>query len=132
MNIQDCHKYEKFVLDIYRCTTHWNYRQTFRHISLLTDRKGSVISFGVNGYKTHPLTKQLGYRNESIHSELDAYLKVRHYDIKFNLINFRINKQELFRNSKPCDCCLSWLLTSDRVLDIFYTTEKGFEKWNYD
>ena len=127
MKIQDCEKYADFALGIYRCTN-WKEIQSFRHISILTDKRGNVLSFGINGYKSHPLSKKFRYRTETVHSELDAFLKIRHFDIKFNLINFRINNQELFRMSKPCNCCLNFLESTERLLDIFYTNENGFIK----
>lgn len=120
----------EFVVEVYKNSTHWNYHQTFRHITILTNKKGNILSFGVNGHKTHPLTRIHGYRNESIHSELDAYLKIRHFEFEFNLINFRLNKKLELRNSKPCECCMNWI-SSSKVLDIFYSTDKGFEQWNY-
>jgi len=84
-----------------------------RHISFIVQRN-NIVSIGFNNYhKTHPAAKDLNYRFGAIHSELDAYLRVR-WDIedfsKYDLINVRINRFSKIKMSMPCHCCLPFVI----------------------
>jgi hypothetical protein len=100
-------------------------QRTKRHVSIITNKKGVVLSCGTNQYRTHPLAKQYGYRFEEVHSELDALLKLPQGVSKNNLVlmNFRFNRFGDMRMSKPCNLCLPWC---EAVFnEIFYSTDDG-------
>ena len=65
-----------------------------------------------------------------IHSETDAYKKARgilNPDTHFDMINIRLNKQNMLRLSKPCACCFGFL-QSLNCKSIYFTTDTGFAK----
>jgi hypothetical protein len=98
-----------------------------KHVSLILDKKGNMLSFGQNAARTHPLAAQYGYRFNEVHSELDAYLKIprslRTSDLI--LVNYRFNRFGNLRMSRPCSKCLPWCKAIFR--HIVYTTDEGFE-----
>lgn len=97
----------------------------FRHVSIIVSGK-SIVGVGINGYKTHTITQEMGYRNNLIHSEIDAYSKVRHRAGSYTLLNFRFNKHGELRNSKPCRYCHPWCM---EIFDeIWYSTNGGMRK----
>jgi len=96
---------------------------TFMHVSMIIDGK-SIAAVGTNERKTHPMNRMYGYRTESIHSELDAYLHVMYRNTdNMTLINFRFNKSGDLRMAKPCKCCMAWCATAFK--EIWYSTDKG-------
>jgi len=99
-----------------------------KHVSLITNRKGAVLAYGTNQFRTHPLAKQYGYFFDEVHSELDALLKIpKGADRnKLVLINFRFNRFEDMRMSKPCCLCIPWCKAV--FSDIFYSTNNGMVK----
>lgn len=99
--------------------------QSFRHVSIVISGK-SIISIGTNNGKTHTLARERGYRTEHIHSELDAFSKIRYREGKFTLLNFRFNKRGEIRNSKPCVHCTPWCV--EFFDEIWYSTSYGFMK----
>lgn len=106
-----------------------------RHFSFIL-RNSKVLAVGVNRpFKTHPLAKLNNYRFESIHSEIDSVIKVRHkVDLsKCTMVNIRLSsdsikaKRPILRASKPCFRCHDILLSLG-FRKVFYTTNEGFEK----
>lgn len=99
-------------------------KHRFRHVSLILSGK-SIVGVGTNSYtKTHPFNKFNKYRGEYIHSELDAYIKVRHQNTNLILLNFRFtgNHNQLAL-AKPCKYCLPWCI---ELFDkIYYSTNEG-------
>jgi hypothetical protein len=95
----------------------------FKHVSIILSNK-SIVAIGVNSYtKTHPFNKFNNYSGEFIHSELDAYCKVRHKNTNLILLNFRFNNQYKLNLAKPCKYCIGWCY---EVFDkIYYSTEWG-------
>lgn len=97
-----------------------------KHVSLIFDKKGNMLSYGQNAVRTHPLAAQYGYRFDEVHSELDAFLKVprqlRTNDL--TLVNYRFNRFGDLRKSRPCSKCLLWCHAVFR--DIIYTDDVGF------
>lgn len=117
--------YEIFIPIAKEVASRSPWRKTKRHVSIIVSGK-SIIAIGENGRKTHTLAKQSGYRHYSVHSEIDAYSKVRYRNQKMTLLNFRFNRAGQLRNSRPCDICMAWCL---EVFDeIWYSTEKGMVK----
>ena len=98
-----------------------------KHVSLVFYKK-QLISFGTNSFKTHPKAKEIGYRFEEMHSELEAYTKIpRIYKgKKLTLVNVRYNKNGQLRMSKPCDLCAPWC--KEIFNEIYYTTNDGLFK----
>ena len=96
-----------------------------KHVSLITTRKGAVLAYGTNQFRTHPLAKQYGYRYDEVHSELDALLKLPKGADRNDLVllNFRFNRFGDMRISKPCCLCLPWCQAV--FSDIFYSTDEG-------
>lgn len=97
-----------------------------RLCSVITDRKGNVLSIGQNSYiKTHPLqaraAKRLG-KEEScyLHSEIDAVRRLGRDAYKArNIYVARLDKQGHPVLAKPCEICES-VLTS-LGLNVQYT-----------
>ena len=90
-----------------------------RHVSLILC-KGTVVSYGTNVYKTHPIAAKIGYRFQEMHSELDALTRHRGPKDNLMLVNFRFNRFGDMRMSKPCCLCLPWC---EAVFDkIYYST----------
>lgn len=95
----------------------------FKHVSIIASNK-SIVAIGVNSYtKTHPFNKLNKYRGEFIHSELDAYCKVRHKNTNLILLNFRFNNQYQLGLAKPCEYCIRWC--NEVFNKIYYSTEWG-------
>jgi len=99
--------------------------RTKKHVSVIV-RKNEIVSVGVNQMKTHPRAKQIGYRYDEVHSELDALLRYKGPKDGLTLFNFRFNRFSDMRMSKPCCLCLPWC---EAVFDnIYYTTNNGIVK----
>ncbi len=99
-----------------------------KHVSLITTKKGAILAYGTNQFRTHPLAKQYGYRFDEVHSELDALLKLPKGADRNDLVllNFRFNRFGDMRISKPCCLCLPWCQAV--FSDIFYSTDEGMIK----
>lgn len=85
-------------------------------------RRNKLLSVGSNDYKKdHPFLNQytrenlkINYGKKKMHSEPDAILKYKRYDLLNELkdcifINVRINSNYELGKSKPCSACQSWL-----------------------
>ena len=93
-----------------------------KHVSIIV-RKNEIVSVGTNNFRTHPTAKKYGYRFDEVHSELDALLRYKGPRDKLTLVNFRFNRFEDMRMSKPCRFCLPWC---EAVFDnIWYSTDEG-------
>lgn len=122
MNTKNAQKLVKVAAGIASLSDH---SKQFRHVSIIIQGK-SIVGIGMNGYKTHSITAKAGYRGNLIHSEIDAYSKIRHRIGSFVLVNFRFNRKGDLRNSMPCKYCLPWCL---EVFDeIWYSTDDGMSK----
>lgn len=96
-----------------------------KHVSIII-RKNEIVSIGTNHFRTHPQAKRYGYRFDEVHSELDALLKYKGLKDNLRLINFRFNRFEEMRLSKPCCKCLPWCVAIFN--DIWYTTNEGLNR----
>ena len=102
--------------------------RTKKHISLILDKKGSVLSIGCNEMRTHPEAAKIGYRYNEVHSELDALLRLdkrMRNDKDLILLNYRFNRFGDFRISRPCVKCMPWCTAIFK--EIIYTTRNGYE-----
>lgn len=100
-----------------------------KHVSIILDKKGTVLSLGTNAYRTHPEAAKCGYQNCEVHSELDAFLRLdRNQKARDDLVllNFRFNSQGDFRLSRPCVKCMPWC--SAIFKEIIYTTKNGYHR----
>jgi hypothetical protein len=84
--------------------------EPYRHFSfVIVDNR--VVEWGTNR-RGSPLT-HLGYdRYTKLHSEIDAYFKARGLignQCSFEIVNIRLTKGGIIRNSKPCRCCFEFL-----------------------
>ena len=93
-----------------------------KHVSIIV-RKNEVVAVGTNNFRTHPKAKELGYRFDEVHSELDAFLRYKGPKDNLKLINYRFNRFGTMRISKPCCNCLPWCLAL--FDDIWYSTNTG-------
>ncbi len=93
------------------------------HISFIVKKKTRLLTIGTNAFKTHPLTHKYGYMMPYLHSELDAFRKLRHPQDKLTLLNFRFSKTGKLGMAQPCVYCLPWCTT---VFDnIVYSNHLG-------
>ena len=97
-----------------------------KHVSIIVS-KNKIISIGINQLKTHPKAKKHGYRFNEVHSELDAFLKIKKTG-NYKLFNFRFNRFGEMRMSRPCKKCMSWC--SEVFDDIYFTTPYGILKYS--
>ena len=77
-----------------------------KHVSIIFSGN-RIISVGINQHKSHPKAKEIGYRFDEVHSELDALLKCRQRK-NIELFNFRFNRFGEQRISRPCCLCAPW------------------------
>jgi len=95
-----------------------------RHCSLVVC-KNEIVSIGTNQFKTHPKAKEIGYRYDEMHSELDALLRCPEKKNLY-LYNFRFNRFGEMRIARPCNLCMPWCLA---VFDrVYFTTPEGIER----
>lgn len=93
------------------------------HISLIVRKKKTLISIGTNTFKTHPRVMKYGYMLPYLHSELDAFRKIKTPSDKLTLLNFRFSRTGKLGMAKPCPYCMPWCST---VFDnIFYSDHTG-------
>lgn len=91
----------------------------------------AVLVVGTNKSAVPP--RHFGYharvREPKIHSEFDAYMKLRKYvplsKIEWELVNVRVNRSGEMKLSKPCEVCQVWLKEMGCVR-VTYTTETGW------
>lgn len=86
-----------------------------------------VLAIGQNFLrKTSPLS--IHHKFQAIHSEVDAYLKVRHYDLnwrKVDIYNVRLSRtNKEIGMSRPCPCCTNFFLSLG-VRGVNYTDSDG-------
>tara|TARA_Y100001937_G_scaffold56690_2_gene77883 strand:- start:118 stop:483 length:366 start_codon:yes stop_codon:yes gene_type:complete len=98
-----------------------------KHCSLII-HKNNVISVGTNHFKTHPKAKEIGYRYDEVHSELDALLRCKQRG-GLTLVNVRFNRFGDMRIARPCRLCMPWCkMMFDK---IYFTTPEGIERLEY-
>ena len=93
------------------------------HISFIV-RKNELLSIGTNEWKTHPKALEMGYGYPRVHSELNAYTKLKNKDAdKLVLMNYRFSPLGKLGMAKPCKYCLPWCL--ELFTRIIYSDEYG-------
>lgn len=117
MNIE---KYSKLA---WEATKHLQPVRNHCHASIIL-RDDKLVSLGLNRRKTHPLANVYGYRNNELHSELDALIRVpRHQRDGLVLLNFRFSPKGDLRMSRPCPLCLPWCKAT--FVEIHYSIPDG-------
>jgi tRNA(Arg) A34 adenosine deaminase TadA len=105
----------------------------FIHFSFIVQNQ-KIVVYGRNN-KRMP-AKHLGYHKRindaaygpKTHSELDAYKKGKSLLIKgrpFEMINIRLTRIGLIRNSKPCCCCYD-IMKELGCRRFYYSSSIGF------
>ena len=113
-----------------RLPNHPQYKHYVHYSFAVVD--GSVVVVGTNKSAVPPV--HFGYNSRvpepKIHSELDAYRKLRKCvsisKTDWELVNVRVNRSGEMKKSKPCSVCAEWL-QSVGCKGVTYTTESGWE-----
>jgi hypothetical protein len=93
-----------------------------QHVSLIV-RKNQLIAVGTNHWKTHPKTVEMGYMYPYMHSELDAFRKIKTPMDKLVLLNYRFSKTGKLGMARPCKFCMPWC---SQIFDrIVFSNEEG-------
>jgi len=103
-------------------------------------RKGQIISFGYNQYKSHPLQKKYNINRDRIHedaphyihAELAALTKAKSIlsdeSIKdCEIYVYRIKKNGAVGLARPCAACMEGISKAGIGI-VHYTTQNGFAK----
>lgn len=105
-----------------------NKKVRHRHFSFVIQGK-KILARGVNIPSNPP--KELGFSNhQGIHSEIDAYRKAKgilDHEKSFTIVNIRINKRGILRNSMPCKQCYDFLKYCGAHV-IYFSTNYGFAR----
>ena len=99
-----------------------------KHVSIIT-YKNNFVTAGVNQMKTHPLAREYKYRFDEVHSELDAWLKIRDKNKPYSLVNFRFGHNDEMRMARPCKLCMPWC--KQIFKSIYYSTKHGIVREVY-
>ena len=80
----------------------------YRHGAVITDKQGSLISFGFNSTKTHPLQAEYASRLKQpskiyLHAEIAALVKAKQQG--YNMYVVRIGAKGELKDSEPCPIC---------------------------
>lgn len=100
----------------------------FKVGAFLTDKKGNIISKGVNSYtKTHPMQAEYAEKTGNeyriyLHAEISALVRARKKPYAIYIA--RKFKNEEFALARPCPVC-SLALREAGVKKIVYTTDEG-------
>lgn len=117
---------QKEVIEIaYYAVKECNVKNKSRHAAILTQRN-RIIAVGINNeHRTHPLAKKIG---NSIHAELAALMKVRHFEIDFgkcSLFSVRINRYNELADAKPCKYCRRLMNDIFPLKSVYYSDDEG-------
>lgn len=113
-----------------RMPNHGQFKHYIHYSYAVVD--GAVYVVGTNKSAIPDL--HLGYNQRvpepKIHSELDAYRKLRKIvpinKAEWSLVNVRVNRSGEMKNSKPCPVCQGWL-SAVGCKSVTYTTEDGWK-----
>ncbi len=108
----------------------WN-EGTYLHFSFAV-LDGAIIGYGTNRTANVPIhtgynsRMRYAYDVPKMHSEYDVWRKtrglIRHS--KFSLINIRLNRDGVIRNSEPCEVC-SLLMPELGCNEFYHTNSHG-------
>jgi len=97
-----------------------------KHFSFICSRR-EIISWGMNGVKTSPLSLKLGYPFPLVHSEIASISKYPFHPETLSdkvILNIRLNNRGELRNSKQCSYCEP-VLISFGFSKVYYSTNEG-------
>lgn len=104
----------------------------FFHMAAVIHKR-KIISLGHNSFKTHPLAKKYGHRNNSIHAELAAAIKHGTLDCEgLDLAVLRINRKNEISLSKPCVNCHSMLFDLGFNKIYYSNEERGWSTYSFN
>jgi deoxycytidylate deaminase len=91
----------------------WKYfdrEKKYNLVAFLLDKKGEVLSVGVNKHKTHPYQAECAARAGDdervfLHAEVDAIIKYRGEEIPYSILVLRLKKDGTLGLARPCDVC---------------------------
>ena len=129
--LRDCLKIAKDYLPKHPEKETGNY---FHYAFVIQNNK--IIEFATNNSGEPP--KQFGYHNRGHwddfspkrHAEYNAGIKAKgllERDVKWDIVNIRLNGSGEMRNSYPCVCCMGFL-TSIGCSKCYFSTDIGFAK----
>lgn len=103
------------------------WRVKYRLVAIITDKKGNMLSTGVNSYsKTHPAQAKFASKSSNpkrvmLHAEIDAINKLKSKTLKpYAIYIARVNKNGEVGLAKPCDCCMA-AITAHKIKKIIHT-----------
>jgi deoxycytidylate deaminase len=99
------------------------------HVAAIYKKK-RLVSIGWNKNQTHPKNIEYKYKkNAGCHAEMIACLRGRRENYTgYSIYVLRIDRNDKFNTSKPCDSCFN-LLDSLNFKEIFATNSEGiFER----
>jgi len=103
-----------------------------RLAAICLDKRGDVISIGVNNYdKSHPT--QYHFANKCnmpdriyLHAEVCAIIKAKTKDIHTIIVS-HVNIAGKLLNAKPCVIC-RMAIAQAGIKNVYYSTESGYEE----
>jgi deoxycytidylate deaminase len=96
----------------------------YKLCSVITDKRGRVLSIGVNSYKkTHPFMAQAAKKygcaeKQYLHSEIASLIACK--SKPYAIYTARINRKGESQNAKPCEICEA-VLKESNIKKIYYT-----------
>lgn len=120
--------------------------QVFKIAAAITNKRGHILTTGVNQIKTHPIMRQCQFYQDrdqiNLHAESDAIRKALKV-LGPDLSSYRIHVLRLKRNptgktwwmlgnARPCEGCRK-LIDKFGIQEIFWTQDCEMDEiWNYE
>lgn len=99
--------------------------ECYKHYTFLI-QNNKIISWGTN--RAGSSFTYLGYEPyQKIHSEVDCWKKskgIMDKNISFEIVNIRLTKTGMIRDSSPCKCCFAFLKNLG-CKRIWFSTDVG-------
>ena len=93
---------------------------------IITDKRGRIVSTGINQRKTHPMqsrfSKMVNREKHFLHAEIAALVKCRKHP--HTMYIGRLKKDDTAGLARPCPVCMAAIKEAG-VKVIIYTTEGG-------
>ena len=123
MNVNKISRYHDLALNTARTILRPN-----KHVSMIF-KGNSLLAVGINDKnQTHPLAERYGYLFSNLHSELSAWIKIRHMEHnKLTLVNWHFNSRDQMKLARPCSKCLNWCISL--FDEIYYSTSDGIVRF---
>jgi len=111
--------------------THPEYENYIHYSFIIQNNK--ILGYGMNMKGEPPIYfgyhKRLNGGLPKLHSEFVAYKKIKGLlnNKSFEILNIRLTRRGVLKNSAPCYCCLNFLKLT-KCTNIYYSKEYGYEK----